>query len=131
MFHSNEHSSNKILNLHSLLFFRLFSRFFMKNLMRHDLQDEFHQLCKNCPNKSYLIHSSAFFFRLIDEKCTVSIYTHWMINIRLYLYCFYNLYNIASHRSHVYIIDWRAGVGLQLLSISWLLIPILVMLVIL
>lgn len=51
--------------------------------------------------KMYLIHSSAFFFRLIDEKCTVSIYTHCMINIRLYLYCFYNLYNIATHRSHM------------------------------
>lgn len=52
MFHSNEHSSNKILNLHSLLFFGYFPDFFMTNLMRHDLQDEFHQLRKNCPNKS-------------------------------------------------------------------------------
>lgn len=86
MFHSNEHSSNKILNLHSLLFFGYFPDFFMTNLMRHDLQDEFHQLRKNCPNKSLNLFNPLLGFFLPTNRRKV-----YGINI----YTLYDQYTIV------------------------------------
>lgn len=46
----------------------IFQIFFMTNLMRHDLQDEFHQLRKNCPNKSLNLFTPLLGFLLPTNR---------------------------------------------------------------